>query len=97
MMDRREQGTKNLELMRHAFRSILRSPTMLDGIPDGATIGLMPAHDEALLEANVAMFRDMPEDVYAMTVDTEPAPEGRSEGAVIRRERPPRTSPVVRP
>ena len=35
MMDRREQGTKNLELMRCAIRRILRSPATLDGIPGG--------------------------------------------------------------
>ena len=77
-MERREQGIKNLELARHALRGILRDPKILDTIPDGATVVLMPSGDDELAAANAAMAKDIGGEVVGILVDEVPAREGEA-------------------
>ena len=77
MMNRREQGMKNLELARHFLRGIVRNPSTLKAIPDGATVVLMPTDDEELVAANAAMARNVDGQVAVVRVESDPAPEGR--------------------
>lgn len=76
-MNRREQGIRNLELARRFLRGIVRDPSMLKAIPDGATVVLMPTGDEELLAANAAMARNLGDEVIGVTVEGTPAPEGQ--------------------
>ena len=51
---------RNLDLAADLLRSIGDDPAILDQIPDGAMLVLLPADaDEAFVEANVAVGLDM--------------------------------------
>ena len=48
--------TKNLELGRRFTLSIFEDPSLLDDIPDGITLILIPDDDEELANANMEMM-----------------------------------------
>jgi hypothetical protein len=50
------QVVKNLELGRHFTLSIFEDPFLLDDIPDGITLILIPDDDEELAKANMEMM-----------------------------------------
>lgn len=77
-MNRREQGMRNLELARHFLRGIVRAPTGLEGIPDGATVVLMPSDDDELAAANVEMAQDIGGEVVHIVVDERSPREGEA-------------------
>jgi Family of unknown function (DUF5647) len=50
------QVVKNLELGRRHSLSIFEDPSLLDDIPDGITLILIPDDDEELAKANMEMM-----------------------------------------
>ena len=51
-----EQTTKNLALLGRFLREALEEPAILDRIPDGATVVLMPPDDPELAQRNLALM-----------------------------------------
>lgn len=47
--------TKNLELVRRFTLSIFEDPSLLDDIPDGITLVLIPDDDAELAQANIVI------------------------------------------
>jgi hypothetical protein len=58
-MKRDEQVLRNLDLVEHFLGQALDDPSMLDTIPDGGTIVLLPADDPELADANLRTARDL--------------------------------------
>jgi hypothetical protein len=56
-MNRDEQVLKNLDLVEGFLHDIIDAPKLLDGIPDGTTVVLVPEDDTELGDANVKAAR----------------------------------------
>ncbi len=79
-----EQTTKNIRLAGRFLREVLADPSVLDRIPDGATVVLMPApgSDPELAKANTALTNRLAEELdevrlVPMRLSTPAAEEGR--------------------
>src|SRR6476620_10715042 len=75
--------TRNLGVAGQFFRSVLNDPEILDGIPDDATVVLMPADDPEIAHANLEMAlrqSDSGKNVLLYRVGT-PAPDVAAWGA----------------
>jgi len=58
-MNRDEQVLKNLGLAESFLHDVIDAPTILDGIPDGTTIVLIPEDDMELAGANMEAARQL--------------------------------------
>lgn len=87
----RSRVARNLELARRLTLTIVEEPALLDQIPDGGTIILLPEDDPELAEANLrsgrrlvragrdVTFRHLP----ARVLLAEPAPEDAAVDASV--------------
>jgi hypothetical protein len=76
-LSKAEQIERNLDLARDHLQAILDNPDLLDEIPDGATVVLLPAGDPELFETNlrIAVSRARQRDnVYLRHVGREGTP-----------------------